>query len=129
MTSRYEIFKYSAMMNAAAPSTGGERIAPRPPAASSPPAASFWYPDFASIGHATEPIVTVVATPDPDGPPSRNDDSTTVRPAPACLPPIAAKLKSRKNLPAPDCCRNAPYIVNRMISDDETSTAVPKIPS
>jgi len=27
------------------------------------------------------PIITVVATPDPDGPPSRNDDSTTVRPA------------------------------------------------
>jgi len=42
MTSRYEIFRYSAMMKAAAPSTGGERIAPSPPAARSPPAASFW---------------------------------------------------------------------------------------
>jgi TRAP-type uncharacterized transport system fused permease subunit len=27
------------------------------------------------------PIITVVATPEPDGPPSRKDDSTTVRPA------------------------------------------------
>jgi hypothetical protein len=32
-------------------------------------------------------------------------------------------------LPAPDCCRNAPKIVNRMISDDATSTATPKMPS
>jgi hypothetical protein len=53
-------------------------------------------------------MVTVVATPDPDGPPSRNDASTTVRPAPAGLPPMAANEKSRKNLPAPECCRNAP---------------------
>ena len=27
-----------------------------------------------------------------------------------------------KNLPAPEYCRNAPKIVNRMISDDDTST-------
>ena len=32
--------------------------------------------------------MTVVATPEPDGPPSRNDDSTTVRPALFGLPPI-----------------------------------------
>ena len=40
-TSRYEIFRNSAMRNAAAPSTGGEMIAPSPPAASSPPASSL----------------------------------------------------------------------------------------
>ncbi len=43
-------------------------IAPRPPAASSPPAASLPYPALTSIGYATEPIVTVVATPEPEGP-------------------------------------------------------------
>ncbi len=74
-------------------------------------------------------MVTVVATPDPDGPPSRNDDSTTVRPAPERRPPISAKLKSRKNLPAPECCRNAPKMVNMMISVADTSIAVPKMPS
>src|ERR671928_400748 len=100
ITARYEIFRNSAIRKAAAPSTGGDRIAPMPPAASNPPADALSYPAFASSGHATEPIVTVVATPDPDGPPRRNDESTTVRPAPACFPPIAAKLKSRKNLPA-----------------------------
>ena len=41
ITSMYEIFKYSAMRKAAAPSTGGEMIAPRPPAANRPPAASL----------------------------------------------------------------------------------------
>jgi hypothetical protein len=40
-TSRYEIFRNSAIRKAAAPSTGGEMIAPRPPAASRPPAAFF----------------------------------------------------------------------------------------
>ena len=38
-TSRYDIFKKSAIKNAAAPSTGGEIIAPKPPAAKRPPAA------------------------------------------------------------------------------------------
>ena len=38
-------------------------IAPRPPAASRPPAAFFSYPTFSSIGYATAPNVTVVATP------------------------------------------------------------------
>src|SRR5258706_3928437 len=108
MTSRYEIFRNSAMMKAAAPRTGGERIAPRPPAARRPPAASFPYPDFASIGYATDPIVTVVATPEPEGPPRRKDDNTTARPALVGRPPRSAKEKSRKNFPAPEYCRNAP---------------------
>src|SRR5215210_9483500 len=105
ITSRYEIFRNSAIRKAAAPSTGGDRMAPSPPAARSPPAAFLLKPAFASIGAATVPIITVVATPDPDGPPRRNDASTTVRPAPVRRPPIAAKLQSRKNLPAPDWVR------------------------
>ena len=36
------------------------------------------------------------------------DDSTTVRPALAALPPVAAKEKSTKNFPAPDAWRMAP---------------------
>ncbi len=52
--------------------------------------------------------MTVVATPEPDGPPSRNDDSTTARPALLCLPPIAASEKSMKNFPAPEWARKAP---------------------
>ena len=77
------------------------------------------------MGAATEPTVTVVATPDPDGPPSKNEDITIVLPTPEDLPPIAAKEKSIKNFPAPVNCRNAPKIVKRIISVAETSTAVP----
>ena len=68
-------------------------IAPIPPADRRPPAESLSYPAFASSGHATEPRVIVVATPEPDGPPRRNDARVTVRPAPAGLPPVAAKEK------------------------------------
>ena len=75
------------------------------------------------------PIVTVVATPDPDGPPSRNDDSTTARPAELRRPPIAAKEKSMKKRPAPDACSTAPKMVNRMIRLEATSTVVPNTPS
>src|SRR3954449_2816869 len=108
ITSRYEIFRNSAIRKAAAPSTGGERIAPSPPAARSPPAAFLLKPAFASIGAATVPIMTVVATPDPDGPPSRKDESTTARPALLRLRPMSASEKSMKNLPAPDWLRKAP---------------------
>src|SRR6476660_4723383 len=93
ITSRYEIFRNSAIRKAAAPSTGGDNIAPRPPAASNPPAASFPYPERCKSGQPTEPNVTVVATPDPEGPPSRNDPRTIARPALDGLPPIAANEK------------------------------------
>ena len=53
-------------------------------------------------------MVTVVATPEPEGPPSRNEAMTTARPALDGLPPIAAKEKSMKNLPAPEYCSTAP---------------------
>ena len=75
------------------------------------------------------PIVTVVATPEPEGPPIRNEDSTTARPAALRRPPMAANEKSMKKRPAPDCCSTAPNTVNRMIRLDATSTVVPKMPS
>src|SRR5271167_2265449 len=94
ITSRYEILRKSAIRKAAAPRTGGDRMAPMPPAASNPPASFLPYPALASIGYATEPRVTVVATPDPDGPPSRKDESTIARPALVGLPPMAVNEKS-----------------------------------
>src|SRR3979490_1375168 len=102
ITSRYDILRNSAIRKAAAPSTGGDRIAPSPPAASNPPAAFFSQPARPIIGYATAPLATVVAAPAPDGPPSRNEESTTVRPALLGLPPIIANEKSMKNLPAPE---------------------------
>ena len=83
-------------------------IAPSPPAASNPPAALRSKPAFFSIGQATVPIITVVATPEPDGPPSRKEEATTARPALDGLLPMTASEKSMKNLPAPECWRMAP---------------------
>ena len=67
----------------------------------------------------------MVATPEPDGPPIKNEDRTMVLPTPDDLPPIAAKEKSIKNLPAPVNCKKAPKMVNRIMRVAETSTAVP----
>src|SRR4051812_38344997 len=108
MTPMNEIFRHSAMRKAAAPSTGGEMIAPSPPAAGRTPGASLTYPDFASIGQGADPTATVEATPLRDGAPSRNDESTTVRPAADRLRPITDDEKSMKNSPAPEYWRIAP---------------------
>ena len=78
---------------------------------------------------ATAPTVTVVATPEPEGPPNKNEDSTTVLPTLDVLPPMMENEKSMKNLPAPLNCKNAPKMVNKIMRVEETSTAVPKIPS
>src|SRR5918993_3887052 len=101
------------MMNAAAPSVGGERIAPIPAAASTPPPASRGYPLRCRIGQATEASVTVVAVPDPETVPRRNPASVVVRPGLVRDWPKAAKLTSIKYFPAPEYSRTAPYIVKR----------------
>ncbi len=109
-TFKYEMPRYSAMRNAAAPSVGGERIAPMPDAASIAPAVSGANPTRRSTGHATDPSVTVVATPLPETVPSRNPASVTERPADlAGLRPRDNDIaKSRKNVPAPDRSSTAP---------------------
>src|SRR5688572_9708706 len=100
------------MRNAAAPSVGGESSAPMPEAASIAPAVSAPKPTRFKIGQATEPSVTVVATPDPETVPSKNPASVTDRPAAAAgLAPrddAIASEKSRKNFPAPEYSRTAP---------------------
>lgn len=63
MTSIYDIFKNSAMRKAAAPSTGGEMIAPIPPAASNPPADSLSYPALERSGQEAERRVTLSPRP------------------------------------------------------------------
>jgi hypothetical protein len=52
--------------------------------------------------------VTVVATPEPEGPPSRKEAAVTARPGPVALLPNAASEKSMKNLPALENCNRAP---------------------
>src|SRR6185295_17000930 len=109
-TWRYEICRNSAIRNAAAPSVGGDRIAPMPPADRIAPPTSGGYPAPLNSGHATDPSITVVATPLPETVPSRNPATVTVRPGAAPDPerPIAAIDQSMKNLPAPDCSSTAP---------------------
>src|SRR5262245_14125941 len=104
------MWRNSAMMNAAAPSAGGQMMAPMPAAERIAPAMSGLYPPRLSIGHATDPSVTVLATPLPDTVPSRRPATVTARPGPAPPPdvPTAAIDHSRKNLPAPEAPRTAP---------------------
>src|SRR4029078_11323165 len=82
-TCRYEMRRYSAMRNAAAPSVGGESNAPIPEAASIAPAVSALMPTRFMSGQATDPSVTVVATPLPETVPSRKPASVTERPVAA----------------------------------------------
>ena len=102
------------MRNAAAPIVGGARMAPMPLADRMPPPISGENPARRSIGHATAPRVTVVATPLPETVPSRNPDMVTVRPGPAPLDerPNADMVHVMKNWPAPECCSIAPKMVN-----------------
>ena len=79
-TWRYEICRNSAMRNAAAPSVGGDSSAPMPAADSIAPAVSAEYPARRRIGHATDPSITVVATPLPETVPSRKPATVTDRP-------------------------------------------------
>src|SRR5204862_2573866 len=100
--------RISAMRNAAGPSTGGEMTAPIPPADRIAPLDSRSWPAFFSIGYAIEPRVTVVATPDPETVPRRNEATVTVRAAPVGRLPVRAKARATENLPAPVYSRIAP---------------------
>ena len=71
-------------------------IAPIPPAAYKTAGGVFVVSCLRGNGHATTLRAIVVATLEPDGPPRRNDARVTVRPAPAGLPPVAAKEKLTK---------------------------------
>src|SRR5918999_2043872 len=119
------------MRNAAAPNVGGERSAPIPAADRMPPLVSAVYPARRSIGQATEPSVTVVATPLPDTVPSRKPATVTLRPGAAAdrERPIAASDQSMKNLPAPEYSRIAPYAEKSTMYVAATSSGTPKMPS
>src|SRR6478736_26574 len=109
-TWRYEIFKNSAMRKAAAPSVGGERIAPMPAADKMAPPTAGRYPARRSSGHETDPSITVVATPLPDTVPRRKPARVTVRPgaAPDRDFPISASAQLMKKVPAPEASSTAP---------------------
>ncbi len=98
------------MMKAAAPSVGGDNVAPMPAAESSPPPTWGGYPERLSIGQASEATVTVVATPEPDTVPSRKPEATTARPGDAGdgVLPNSAKAQSMKKRPAPPRSSTAP---------------------
>ena len=96
------------MRNAAAPSVGGDNNAPMPAADSMAPAVSAEYFARRRIGHATDPSITVVATPLPETVPSRKPATVTDRPGAAAERPLAASAQSRKKVPAPLSSRTAP---------------------
>src|SRR5215204_3143082 len=107
-TWRYEICRNSAMRNAAAPSVGGDSKAPMPAADSIAPAVSAEYLARRRIGHATDPSITVVATPLPETVPSRKPATVTDRPGAAAERPLAARAQLMKKVPAPLDSSTAP---------------------
>ena len=105
---RYETPSSAAMMKAAAPSVGGDMMAPIPAAARTAPPCSFGYPALRSSGQEMPPRVTVVATPEPDTVPSRKPARVTVRPGPDFDCPKAENDRSMKNRVAPEAPSTAP---------------------
>lgn len=70
--------------------------------------------------------MTVVATPEPEGPPSRNDDHD----GPAGVAPTAhgGEGEVDEELATPEYCKIAPNMVNKTMRLEEASI-VPKMPS
>ena len=105
---------------------GGEIMAPSPPAASSPPAAFSRSPPFSNKGYATVPIVTVVATPEPDGPPAGRGQHDGA--AALCDARHGREREVDEEFAGTGILQDGPKIVNRMMMLDDTSTVTPRCP-
>lgn len=128
MTSIYDIFKNSAMRKAVAPSTGGEMIAPIPPAASNPPADSLSYPALERSGQEAERRVTLSPRPNLT---ARREGTMPESP---CVPPPPAYRwslteKSRHRTARPLIFQHGTIDREEMMNVTVTSNGTPKMPS
>ncbi len=110
-TSWYSTPSVSAMMNATAPITGGMICPPIDAVASTPPANAARYPKRFISGMVNCPVVTTLATPDPEIVPISPDEITATLAAPPSLWPTSPSDTSEKSRIIPARSRKLP---NRM---------------
>src|SRR5699024_11067958 len=90
ITLLYGIFKYSAIINAAAPIIGGVIIPPVEATASTAPACLGLKPTFFIKGIVKVPVVATLATGDPDNIPINPLETTAVLAGPPLYFPVKA---------------------------------------
>ena len=118
-----------AITNAAAPITGGIICPLTDEATSIAPAFSFENPVCFIIGIVNVPVVTVLATEDPEIIPVIPDPRIAAFAGPPLVFPTIAKAKSKKYFPPPAVSKKAPNKTNRNIKSTETPIGIPKIAS
>ena len=93
------------------------------------PAFSFEKPVCFIIGIVKVPVVTVLATDDPEIIPVIPDPKIAAFAGPPLDFPTRANAKSKKYFPPPAVSRNAPNSTNKKIKSTETPIGIPNIAS
>ena len=93
------------------------------------PAFSFENPVFFIIGIVKVPVVTVLATEDPDIIPVIPEPKIAALAGPPLIFPTIAKAKFKKYWPPPAVSKSAPNKTNKNIKSTETPIGIPKIAS
>ena len=129
MTVKYEIPSISDITNAAAPIIGGIICPLTEAATSTAPALTAESPVLFIIGIVKVPVVTVLATEDPEINPVRPDARMAAFAGPPLILPTKANAKLKKYFPPPAVSRIAPNNTNKKIKLTETLIGIPKIAS
>ena len=73
------------------------------------------YPRFFINGMVNEPVVTTLATAEPDTVPMKPEATADALAGPPTRWPVNATARSMKNLPAPERISSAPKMMNKTI--------------
>src|SRR5690625_2330326 len=128
MMVEYATPKYSIIINAAAPITGGMICPPVDADASVPAANSGVNPDFFIIGMVNEPEATVFPTELPEIDHLKAHATTAALAVPPVNKTVKANAKSFKNYPMPVCIKITPKNKNRKMNFEEICIGVPNTP-
>ena len=119
----------SAITNAAAPIIGGIICPFTEAATSTAPALTAGSPVLFMMGIVNVPVVTVLATEEPDIKPVRPDARIAALAGPHLSLPTRAKARFKKYFPPPAASRVAPNNTNKNIKLTDTLIGIPNIAS
>src|SRR5699024_5058316 len=105
----------SAMMNAAAPITGGRIWPPTEAVDSTAPAKVLEYPTFVIIGIVKAPVDTTLAIADPLIEPMKPEAMAATLAGPPRVWPAMASARSLNRVDIPDLARKAPKRINKIM--------------